>query len=57
MLRFNNMILTVMTVLCVLVLSCFTVSLCVLCKTALCRLGLWVIYNLMRKLILFFTNK
>ena len=45
MLRFNNMMLTVMTVLSVLFFSSLTVLLCDLCKTVLGRLGLLVIYN------------
>jgi hypothetical protein len=45
MLRFNYMMLTVMTVLSVLFLSSLTISSCDLCKTVLGGLGLCVIYN------------
>ena len=45
MLRFNYMMLTVMTALSVLFLSSLTVLLCDMCKTVLDGLGLWVIYN------------
>jgi hypothetical protein len=45
MLRFNNMMLTVMTDLSVLFLSSLTVLLCDLCKTVFGRLGILVIYN------------
>ena len=45
MLRFNYMMLTVMTALSVLFLSSLTISSCDMCKTVLGGLGLWVIYN------------
>ena len=45
MLRFNYMMLTVMSALSVLFLSSLTISPCDLCKTVLGWLGLWLIYN------------